>query len=152
MPDQTDRQGHSLLAAVSNAMVQALKQYYGKGPTQAKSYMIDDYLFVAMREPFTVVEHTLLRAGKHDLVREYRQAFQNEMAAELTGQIEQLTGRRVLAYQSQIIFDPDTVFEVFVLDPTGNGAAETRATARDRIAVGEASFDAAESRGTAESG
>ena len=44
-------------------MVQAMKTYFGKGPTQARSYMIDDYLFLAMRDPFTVVEHTLIRAG-----------------------------------------------------------------------------------------
>lgn len=40
--------------------------------------MVDDYLFIAMREPFTTVEDTLIRSGKHDLFREYRQTFQNE--------------------------------------------------------------------------
>ena len=138
-PDGPERSGQSLLADISNAMVQAMKQYYGKGPTQAKSYMIDDYLFVAMREPYTVVEHTLIRAGRHHLVREYRQAFENEMAAELTGQVEDLTGRKVLAYQSQVVFDPDTVFEIFVLDPTGDGSTEARATAEDQGLMGEAS-------------
>ena len=138
-PDKPERSGQSLLADISNAMVQAMKQYYGKGPTQAKSYMIDDYLFVAMREPYTVVEHTLIRAGRHHLVREYRQAFENEMAAELTGQVEDLTGRKVLAYQSQVVFDPNTVFEIFVLDPTGDGSAEARATAEDQGLMGEAS-------------
>ncbi|HEV2772178.1 MAG TPA: DUF2294 domain-containing protein [Thermoleophilaceae bacterium] len=142
LPEQPERQGHQLLAAISNAMVAAMKQYYGRGPMRAKSYMVDDYLFVAMRDPLTVVEQTLLRAGRHDLVREYRQVFQNEMAAEFTGQIEQLTGRRVLSYQSQIMFDPDTVIEIFVLESRGDGSEEAQATAEDQMAVGEATPDA----------
>ncbi len=141
LPEQPEREGQQLLAAISNAMVSAMKHYYGKGPMRAKSYMVDDYLFVAMRDPLTVVEQTLLRAGRHDLVREYRQAFQNEMAAEFTGQIEKLTGRRVLTYQSQIMFDPDTVIEIFVLDSAGDGSEEAQATAEDQMAVGEATLD-----------
>jgi uncharacterized protein YbcI len=125
----SDRQGGSLLAAISNAMVRARKQYYGKGPTKAKSYMVDNYLFIAMEGGLTVVEETLLRAGKHDLVREVRQTFQNEMATEFTDQIEGLTGRKVLTYQSQLTFDPHAQFEIFVLDPTGDGTPETEATA-----------------------
>lgn len=141
LSEQPERGGHQLLAAISNAMVSAMKHYYGKGPTRVKSYMVDDYLFVAMRDPLTVVEHTLLRAGRHDLVREYRQAFQNEMAAEFTAQIEELTGRQVLSYQSQVMFDPDTVIEIFVLDSAGDGSEEAQATAEDQMAVGEATPD-----------
>ena len=142
--DQPERSGQSLLAAISNSMVQAMKTYFGKGPTQAKAYMIDDYLFIAMRDPFTVVEHTLLRAGRHDLVREYRQAFQNEMASELVDRVEKLTRRKVLGYQSQVIFNPETVFEIFVLDPAEDGVAEARATAEAQGFLGEASIVAAD--------
>ena len=135
-------QGGSLLAAISNAMVRAMKQYYGKGPTKAKSYMVDNYLLIAMEGRLTVVEETLLRAGKHHLVREFRQTFQNEMAGEFTEQIERLTGRKVLTYQSQLVFDPNTQFEIFVLDPRGDGTRETEATAeaqwRGTGPVGEA--------------
>lgn len=131
-----EHQGGRLLAAISNAMVRAMKQYYGRGPTKAKSYMVDDYLFIAMEGGLTVVEDTLLRAGKHDLVRSVRQTFQNEMTAEFTGLIEQLTGRRVLTYQSQVLFDPHTQFEIFVLDPTGDGIEEAEATAKAQHRAG----------------
>ena len=89
-----------------------------------------------------MVEETLLRASKHHLVREFRQTFQNEMAGEFTEQIERLTGRKVLTYQSQLVFDPNTQFEIFVLDPRGDGTRETEATAeaqwRGTGPVGEA--------------
>lgn len=130
--DATYAHGSSLLSDISNAMVRAMKRYWGKGPTRAKSYMVDDYLFIAMKGGFTVVEETLLRSGKHHLVREVRQTFQNEMTAEFTRMIEELTGRRVLGYQSQIMFDPDTVFEIFVLDSAGDGSDEAEATASDQ--------------------
>ena len=137
-----ERRGGSLLAAISDAMVHAMKQYYGKGPTAAKSYMIDSYLLVAMEGGLTVIEETLLRAGKHDLVREVRQTFQNEMASEFIGQIEDLTGRKVLTYQSQLTFDPHTQFEIFIFDRKHDGDDEVRATAEgqahDRGSVGDA--------------
>ncbi|MCE3266548.1 MAG: hypothetical protein K0S15_1257 [Solirubrobacterales bacterium] len=40
------------------------------------------------------------------------------MAERLTGTIEQLTGRKVVNYQSQVMFDPDIVVELFVFDAT----------------------------------
>jgi hypothetical protein len=48
------------------------------------------------------------------------------MSARFTGLIEEITGRRVINYQSQIMFDPDMVFEIFVFDraadePSSNG-------------------------------
>ncbi len=95
-----------------------------------------------MEGGLTVVEDTLLRAGKHHLVREVRQTFQKELAEEFTDRIEDLTGRKVLTYQSQLTFDPRTQFEIFVLDPSGDGSRETEATAeaqwRGTGPVGEA--------------
>ena len=114
-------------------MVHAMKQYYGKGPTKAKTYMVDNYVFVVMRDGLTTVEKTLLGAGEENLVREVRQRFQAEMAAEFTGKVEELTGRRVLGYQSQIVFDPDTSFEIFILEP-GGGEEEVAATAEAQTA------------------
>ena len=110
-------QGGVLLAQISTAMVRAMRDYYGKGPTKAKTYMFDDYVFVVMEGGVTRVEETLLRSGKDHLVREVRQTFQNEMAEEFSATIENMTGRKVIGYQSQIIFAPDTSFEIFLLEP-----------------------------------
>lgn len=32
------------------------------------------------------------------------------------GLVEQLTGRKVVSYQSQVLFEPDIILEVFVFD------------------------------------
>jgi len=122
--DESTTQGTgSVLSAISNAMVATMKRYYGRGPTAAKTYLMDDYLIVVMQDGFTTVERTLLEAGQADLVREVRQRFQNEMGPEFKGAVEELTGRRVLGYQSQVVFEPPTCFELFILEPDAEGAS-----------------------------
>lgn len=147
MSDDTpaDPERHvTMLSQLSNEMVRAQKKFFGKGPTQAKSYILDDMLIIVMRGGLTTAEQTMLEFGKPDLVRQFRQMFENEMTARLTGMVEELTGRRVATYQSQIMFDPDVVVEMFMFDGTGN--AEMREeTARGQIedaAVGAATDEA----------
>jgi len=127
--------GHSLLLKISNAMVRVQKEYFGKGPTQAKSYMLDDFLLIIMRGGVTVAERTMLDSDRENLVREFRQEFENEMTRRLTDMIEDLTGRRVLTYQSQILFDPDIVLEIFFF--AGRADEEQVAeTAREQLGDG----------------
>ncbi len=107
----------SLRAAVANAMVGLKKQYYGRGPEAAKAFVEDDYIFVVLEGGLTRNEETLLAAGREDVVRQYRLAFQEAVGPTATGAVEELTGRRVIGYHSQIVFDPVRAFEIFVLAP-----------------------------------
>jgi uncharacterized protein YbcI len=114
MPDEP---GGSVRAALANAMVGMKKQYYGRGPTAAKAWILDDYVFVAMEGGLTRNEETLLADGKEDLVRGYRLSFQETMAETTMAAVTEITGRNVLTYHSQIVFDPTRTFEIFVLEP-----------------------------------
>jgi uncharacterized protein YbcI len=107
----------SLRAAIANAMVGLKKQYYGRGPEAAKAFVEDDYIFVVLEGGLTRNEETLLAAGREDVVRQYRLAFQEAVGPTATGAVEELTGRRVIGYHSQIVFDPVRAFEIFVLAP-----------------------------------
>jgi len=123
-----EEDGYSLLASISREMVRAMKKYYGKGPVQAKSYLVDDLLFVVMRGGTTTAEKTMVASDQEDAVRAFRQRFQNEMEEQLTSRIEQLTGRKVVNYQSQILFDPDIAVDIFVFDrPVAQDAREETA-------------------------
>lgn len=129
-PPLEEESGNSLRAAISREMVKAMKTYYGKGPTKAKSYFFDDLLFVVMRGGETPGEQTLLEAGHSDEVRSFRQRFENVMGDRLVGTIEQLTERKVLTYQSQVLFDPFIVIEIFVFNqPHISSAIEETARA-----------------------
>jgi uncharacterized protein YbcI len=103
-------------AEISNAMVGLKKEFYGKGPTKAKTYINDNYVLCVMQGGLTKNEETLLAAGQHDLVRQFRLKFQEAMAAATTEAVERLTGCRVIGYHSQIVFEPEYAFEIFVLD------------------------------------
>jgi uncharacterized protein YbcI len=108
--------GRSVNAEVSNAMVGLKKEFYGRGPTKAKTYVNDNYVFCVLEGGLTRNEETLLAAGEHQLVRDFRLRFQEVMAEPTTAAIERITGRKVIGYHSQIVFEPEFAFEIFVLD------------------------------------
>jgi uncharacterized protein YbcI len=103
--------------AISNAVVGLLKRHWGRGPTGAKTYMCDDYVFVALEGGLARHEETMLAAGQEDLVREYRLGFQEAVRDTLVDAVEEIVGRRVVGYQSQVIYDPPRAFEILVLEP-----------------------------------
>jgi uncharacterized protein YbcI len=115
-PDQPDVSG-SIRARLANAMVALKKEHYGRGPTAAKAWVLDDYVLVVLEGGLTRNEQTLLAAGKEDLVRSYRLTFQEAIQDKAIGAVEDITGRSVAGYHSQIVFDPVRAFEIFVLEP-----------------------------------
>ena len=63
----------------------------------------------------TVAEETMLERGHGDLVRQFRQTYQNEMRDVLVAKVEALTGRTVVNYQS---LRSHIVMEIFFFDDT----------------------------------
>jgi uncharacterized protein YbcI len=115
-PDSGTQAGEKL-AAVTNGIVKLFRDYYGRGPTKAKSYMLDDHIVVCvLEETMTKVERTLVENGHGHKVREVRLTFQEAMAPEFKGCVSEVMGRQVLAYHSQLTLDPDYGFEFFILD------------------------------------
>jgi uncharacterized protein YbcI len=110
-------------SAISAALVGLKKEFYGKGPTAAKTYFNDDWVFTVMEGGLTRNEETLLAAGEEPLVRQYRLRFQEAMTDKICGAVEEITGRRVLTYHSQIMFQPDRIIEMFLLAPLPDGQA-----------------------------
>jgi len=104
--------------AVSDGMVALLKDYYGVGPTQTKTYYHDDLVVCLLRGGFTRVEKTLLEGGRGAAVIQQRTEFQEVMRDRFVQVIESATGRRVVGFMSGNQQDPDMICEVFVLAPT----------------------------------
>ncbi len=118
----------SLQARVSHVVVRTMKDLYGRGPTHAKSYFCDEYVFCVMTGGMTRDEETMIRGGEHEAVRDYRLRFQAVIAPELIRRVEDVLERKVISYHSQVLFDPDRLVEMFVLDRAGvpgtNSASE----------------------------
>jgi uncharacterized protein YbcI len=106
------------LTAISDGLVALLKEFYGRGPTQAKSYYQDDLVVCILRGGYTQVEQTLREGGRGSAVIEQRMQFQELMRERFEAVIEGATGRRVIGFMSGNQQDPDMMCEVFVLAPT----------------------------------
>jgi uncharacterized protein YbcI len=120
-PDAGTRAGEQL-AAVTNGIVKLFHDYYGRGPTKAKSYMLDDRIVVCvLEETMTKVEQTLVQNGHGAKVRDVRLTFQEAMADEFMREVSECMGRNVAAYHSQLTLDPDMGFEFFVLEEPDSG-------------------------------
>jgi uncharacterized protein YbcI len=105
------------LAAISRGIVQLHRQYYGKGPTKAKTYAMNDTLVCMLSGGFTTAEQTLIREGKSEDVESLRRSFQRTMKGRFTAVVEEATGRTVVAYMSQVHTSPNLAVELFVLEP-----------------------------------
>jgi uncharacterized protein YbcI len=107
-----------VLTAISDGMVALLKEFYGRGPTRAKSYYEDDLVVCVLRGGFSRVEQTLLEGGRGLAVIHQRMEFQDLMRERFEAVIERATGRRVIGFMSGNQQHPDIMCEVFILAPT----------------------------------
>jgi uncharacterized protein YbcI len=125
--DATPLAGGKLLAAISTSIVAILREHYGRGPMRAKTYALDDIIVVVMRgSGFTPLEQTIMNSGDPERVVAMREDFQRVMAVRYRETIEELTGRRVVAFLSQAHVEPDITVEMFFVDGplAGFGAVE----------------------------
>jgi uncharacterized protein YbcI len=109
-------------AAISNAVVQLLSEYTGRGPTKARTYMNDDLITVVLRDTMTTGERSLCEDGQGELVLATRKAYQNTMADDLVAAVEEHSGRTVFAFLSDNHIDPDIAIESFVMVPEADRA------------------------------
>jgi uncharacterized protein YbcI len=118
-PSHSSSAGHGeVLAAISEGMVALLKEFYGQGPTRAKSYYEDDLVVCVLRGGFSRVEQTLLDGGRGNAVIQQRMEFQEVMRSRFAQVIEEATGRPVIGFMSGNQQEPDLMSEVFILGPT----------------------------------
>ena len=112
-----------MLAAISTRIVGLLREHYGRGPSRAKTYAMDDCVVCVLRNGFTAHERTIVESGDTGRVIEMRQEFQRLMERQYRETIESITGRKVVAFLSQAHLEPDITLEIFFLDRPMNGAA-----------------------------
>src|SRR4051812_33501850 len=102
-------------AWISREIVRLQAEYYGKGPTRARTYISDDLVVVVLEETFTRAEKTLAQRGEGDAIQHIRRRFQQQMADNFTSVVEQATGRRVRAFLSDTDIEHDVSVETFLL-------------------------------------
>ena len=114
-PERAD--GLSTAAQISNHVVKTMSAYTGRGPTKAWTSMDSELISVVLRETLTKGERSLIADNRVQLVLDMRRAYQATMREELVAGIEQISGRKVIAFLSDNHIDPDVAVESFVLEP-----------------------------------
>ena len=109
--------GGQLSAAICNALVHIQREYLGRGPTRARASFRGDTILVLMQDTLTKAERSLVADGRQEEVIRIRRSFQRTMRSAIVAAVEELTGRRVLAFMSDTHIDPDLGCEIIVLEP-----------------------------------
>jgi uncharacterized protein YbcI len=104
----------AMVAVISREIVGVYADYYGRGPTKAKTHWREDVIVCILEDAFTRAERLLVDAGRFDQVRQNRQVFQDQIEPLLRTTIERVTGRQVETCLSQINRD-GVAAEIFVL-------------------------------------
>jgi uncharacterized protein YbcI len=104
-------------AEISREIVRLHAEYYGRGPTKAKTYIVDDLVVCVLEETFTTAERTLIDHGEREAIQQIRRRFQQRMAADFMSIVERTTGRVVRTFLSETNLDHDVAVETFLLGP-----------------------------------
>jgi uncharacterized protein YbcI len=124
-PTDTSHAGGALRSTISNAVVKTFSEFTGRGPTRARTHIVDNLVVCLLEDTLTKGERSLVADGQNEDVRFMRRRFQDGMRRMLCDSVETLTGRRVVAMMSDNHIDPELSVEVFVLDGApGNGPAD----------------------------
>jgi uncharacterized protein YbcI len=115
MGDGEQRAVGEVRATISREIVRLQAEYYGKGPTKARTYVFDDLVVVVLEETFTRAEKTLAQRGEGDAIQHIRRRFQQQMQEDFTSVVEQATGRKVRAFLSDTNIAQDVSVETFLL-------------------------------------
>ena len=110
--------GDELLSAVTEAMVGLHERYHHRAPVTAKTMLLgDDLIACVLGGVYTDVEKTMIEIQRGTIVQETRNAFQNAMQNRFIKIVEELSGRRVMAFISNHHVGPDIEIELFFLAP-----------------------------------
>jgi uncharacterized protein YbcI len=117
MGDARKAREADFLAEIGRGLAELHTEYYGKGPSSARTYMLNDTAICILEGGFTTLERTLIDDGHSEAVHAVRRSFQTAMEKPFRDVVEVASGRKVLAYMSEIHTSPDLAVELFVLEP-----------------------------------
>ncbi len=106
------------LTEITRGIVQVHSEYFGKGPTRARTDRVGpDLIVCVLRDALTPVEQTLVARGRGEQVHSLRRSFSEVMETEFRDVVERALDRTVVAFMSQVCLEPDLAAELFFLAP-----------------------------------
>jgi uncharacterized protein YbcI len=118
MSDERSERGRQA-SAVGTAITRLHREHYGRGASVTRTVFQRNFVIAFLEDIYTPLEKTLLKDGRQDDVKQTRQLFQMAMQPAFCEAVEEITGRKVIQFMSQVAFEPDMAAEIFVLEPEG---------------------------------
>lgn len=107
-------------AEISEAVIRFEKEYMGRGPVEAKTYLVEDMVFIRLKGVMTPAEYQLAtsedsRRGR-ELIKQVRQELLEKGRPLLEAVVQDVTSRRVLSLHTDISTVTGERIIVFTLD------------------------------------
>ena len=114
-----DERPSGVLMRVSNAVVALHKEQFGRGPTKARSHFAGrDTLVCVLENSLLPAELALVEMGQQERVQESRLFFQTATREKFITAVEEIVGRKVVAFSSATDPDAATVWEIYNFYPS----------------------------------
>ena len=110
--------GATLTEAISAAVPDLYREFYGHDGTTATTSINDNIVLCVLENILTESGETLIAVGAQDEAIDGRVSFQTDTEDEFTAAIERLTYRRVVAFMSANQTTPGVACGLFFLDAT----------------------------------
>lgn len=95
-----------LEARITEAMIKFEREFMGRGPTEARTYVFDDIVLVRMKGIITRAEHHLASADPtgrgRDLVKQSRTELLEKAKPIVIGLVEKEVGYKVISMHTDI--------------------------------------------------
>ena len=101
---------------LATEIVQRYRDRFGRGPTESRAHVGDQYALVILRNAQTEVERSLVRGGEVDSVELLRRKVRQMAADEFCAVTEEIVGRKVLAMLGDHNAVANTTVLVFLLE------------------------------------
>ncbi|MGC5327419.1 DUF2294 domain-containing protein [Brevibacillus sp. SYSU BS000544] len=106
-----------LEADLSEAFIKFQRDLIGRGPQEAKTYIVGDMVILRFKGVLTVEEkHLVTNETGRKLVKKMRQVLREMYSQQFEGIVEQFTGCKVLSSHSDISTKMGERIEVFIMD------------------------------------
>ncbi len=106
-----------LEADLSEAFIKLQRDLMGRGPQEAKTYIVGDMVILRFKGVLTVEEkHLVTNDTGRKLVKKMRQVLREMYSRDFEGIVEKYTGCKVLSSHSDISTKMGERIEVFIMD------------------------------------
>ena len=100
-----------------NQIVKLQREVVGRGPQDARAYIVDDMVIIRLKGVLTTEEKNLAQTEKgRQAVKQIRQILRETYAQDTEKVISDLTGCRMISSHSDISTKTGERLEIFILD------------------------------------